>query len=230
MSATHRRTGTPGVKLRFTRSGAGEYARSVSVRWYGPSSCEHRIRTQPGLSHQPRDALPSAPHAQRSQLKVNPRSTVGFTAICVDTDYLLREHGVCPSPSRRQSISPTIEAALGDLQRPAHRAHPVVCLLCLDECVDHLRGWFSSLTKNHAAFFSISRSSLRTFTSLRRRRSSSFSSAVRPSRSPASISAWLTHLRSVSAETSRSRAIFATGYFSSQDWTSRMASSLNSGE
>src|SRR5688572_22626796 len=32
------------------------------------------------------------------------------------------------------------------------------------------------------------------------------------------------------AETFRSRAIFATGYFSSQEWTSRMASSLNSGE
>src|SRR5215212_383857 len=179
MSATHRRTGTPGVKLRFTRSGAGEYARSVSVRWYGPSSCEHRIRTQPGLSHQPRDALPSAPHAQRSQLKVNPRSTVGFTAICVDTDYLLREHGVCPSPSGRQSISPTIEAALGDLQRPAHRAHPVVCLLCLDECVDHLRARrSSSLAKNVAAFFRISRSSLRIFTSLRSLLSSWRSSVV----------------------------------------------------
>src|SRR5215212_552526 len=185
---------------------------------------------QPGFSHQPRYAFSGTPNAQRSQLEVDPRRTIGLSAICVDVGYLLREHGICPSPSGRQSISPTIEATLGDLQRPAHRAHPVVYLLRLDECVDHLRGWFSSLAKNHAAFFSISRSSLRTFTSLRRRRSSSFSSAVRPSRSPASISAWLTHLRSVSAETSRSRAIFATGYFSSQDWTSRMASSLNSGE
>ena len=34
----------------------------------------------------------------------------------------------------------------------------------------------------------------------------------------------------VSAETSRSRAIFATGYLSSEEWTSLTASSLNSGE
>src|SRR5829696_6894802 len=105
---------------------------------------------QPSLSHQPRHAFSGAPNAQRSQLEVDPRRTIGLTAICVDAGYLLREHGVCPSPSGRQSTSPTIEATLGDLQRPAHRAHPVVCLLRLDKCVDHLRGWFSSLTKNHA--------------------------------------------------------------------------------
>jgi DNA-binding NarL/FixJ family response regulator len=58
----------------------------------------------------------------------------------------------------------------------------VVCLLCLDEGVDHLRARRSSLAKNVAAFLKISRSSLRTFTSLRRRRSSSFSSVVSPSR------------------------------------------------
>src|SRR5215216_1724296 len=185
---------------------------------------------QRGLPHEPCHALSGAPHAQHPQLEVNPRRTVGLSAVSVNADDLLQKQGVCPCPSGRRSISPTIEAAPGDLQSPAHHAHPVVRFLCLDERVDHLPGWFSSLAKNHAAFFSISRSSLRTFTSLRRRRSSSFSSVVRPSRSPASTSAWLTHLRSVSAETSRSRAIFATGYFSLQDWTSRMASSLNSGE
>jgi hypothetical protein len=72
----------------------------------------------------------------------------------------------------------------------------------------HLRGWrFSSPAKNTAAFFRISRSSLNTFTSLRSFLNSSRSSVLSPSRSPASISAWLTHLRSVSAETSRSRAL-----------------------
>jgi len=43
---------------------------------------------------------------------------------------------------------------------------------------------------------------------------------------PMSMSAWLTHLRSVSAEPSRSRAILDTGY-STQNWTSNMVSSLN---
>ncbi len=37
-------------------------------------------------------------------------------------------------------------------------------------------------------------------------------------------------LRSISAETSRSRAIFATGYFSSEERSSRTDSSMNSVE
>ena len=186
----------------------------MSVGWYEPPSCDllHTRTVRPRAS-----ALPhvfGAPHAQRSQLEVDPRrSTVGLAAVPVDASYLLlRKPCVGLSPSgRRPTISPTIEAALlGDLQRPAHRAHLVVCLLRLDKGVDHLRARrSSSLAKNDAAFFKISRSSLRTFTSLRRRRSSSFSSVVSPWRSLASISAWLPHfLRSVSVETSRSRAIF----------------------
>src|SRR5215218_5094566 len=186
---------------------------------------------QPGLPHQPRHSFPGASNAQRPQLEVNPRRPIGLSAVCVNTNDLLRKQGICLSPSRRCSVPPAVEAALGDSQHPAHPTDPVVCLLRLDEGVDHLRARrFSSLAKNHAAFFSISRSSLSIFTSLRRRLSSSFSSVVSPSRSPASTSAWLTHLRSVSAETSRSRAIFATGYRSSLERTSRMASSLNSGE
>src|ERR687897_560102 len=178
MSATHRRSGASGVKLRCTRSGAG---RILSV-------CER---------------------------KVNPRCSISLSAISVNANDLLRKQGICLSPSRGRSVPPAIEATLGNLQYPAHHAHPVVRLLLQDEGVDHLRARrSSSLAKNVAAFFSISRSSLRTFTSLRRRRSSSFSSVVSPSRSPASICAWLTHLRRVSVETSRSRAIFATGYLS----------------
>src|SRR5215217_2412499 len=190
MSATHRRSGASGAKLRFTRSGAG------GVR----SVCERRVvqslpstptaPEQPGLSHQPRHSFPGASHAQRPQLKVDPRSTVGLSAVSVNTNNLLRKQGVCPRSSRGRSVSPTVEAALRDLQRPAHRAHLVVRLLCFDEGVDHLRvRRSSSLAKNVAAFFRISRSSLRTFTSL----------------------------RSVSVETSRSRAIFATGYLSSEE-------------
>src|SRR5215204_5250557 len=84
---------------------------------------------QPSLSHQPRHAFSGAPNAQRSQLEVDPRRTIGLTAICVDAGYLLREHGVCPSPSGRQSTSPTIEATLGDLQRPLFFTHTVASLL-----------------------------------------------------------------------------------------------------
>jgi hypothetical protein len=111
---------------------------------------------------------------------------------------LLQEHSVCSSPSRGLSASPTVEAALGNLQDPTHPADLVVRLLCLDERIDHLRARRSSfLAKNVAAFSKISCSSFRTFTSWRRRRNFSFSSVVSPLRSPASISAWLTHLRSV---------------------------------
>src|ERR687893_277419 len=206
---------------------------ALGVRAHSPTSLPRVTATaeQPGLPHQPRHSFPGASNTQRPQLEVNPRRPVGLSAVCVNTNDLLGRQGISFGPSRRCSPPLAVEAALGDSQHPAHPTDPVVRLVRLDEGVDHLRARrSSSLAKNVAAFFSISRSSLRTFTSLRRRRSSSFSSVVSPSRSPASISAWLTHLRSVSAETSRSRAIFATGYFSSEEWTSRMASSLNSGE
>src|SRR5215208_4286330 len=166
----------------------------------------------PGLPHQPRHSFPGASNTQRPQLEVNSRRPVGLSAVCVNTNDLLRKQGICLSPSRRCSAPPAVEAAPGDSQHPAHPTDPVVRLLRLDESVDHLRARrSSSLAKNIAAFFSISRSSLRTFTSLRRLRSSSFSSVVSPLCSPASVSAWLTHLRRVSVDTSRSRAIFATG-------------------
>src|SRR5215210_1817271 len=185
---------------------------------------------QPDLSHQPGHAFSGAPHAQRPKLEVDSRRPVGLSAVSVNARDLLREQSVGLSPSGRRSVSPAVETALGDLQGPAHRTHPVVCLLRLHKRVDHLPARrFSSPAKKAAAFFRISRSSRRTFTSRRRRRSSSFSSVVSPSLSPASISAWFTHLRSVSVATPRSRAIFEMGYFSSEDLASRTASSLNSG-
>src|SRR5215207_9442578 len=124
MSATQRRSGDPGAKLRFTRSGAG------GVR----SVCERTVV---------RAFLLRPPHPN------SPASRISLATRFLE--HLTR--GVCPSPSRWRSVSPTVEAALGDLQRPAHGAHPVVRLLRLDERVGHLRARrSSSLAKNVAAF------------------------------------------------------------------------------
>src|SRR5215203_5317441 len=79
--------------------------------------------------------------------------TLLLTAILVDAGYLLRKDGIGPIPFRRRPIAPAVETTLGNLQGPAHRAHPMVGLLRLDERVDHPRARrFSSLAKKAAAF------------------------------------------------------------------------------
>ena len=86
----------------------------------------------------------------------------------------------------------------------------------------------SSLAKKAAAFLRISFSWRRILTSLRSLRNSSRSSVVSPSRSPSSISNYLTQLLKELSETPSSMAICATLLFG-EERTRRTASRLNSG-
>jgi hypothetical protein len=116
----------------------------------------------------------------------------------------------CRSP-RWRALLPGPEAARGDTEQAAHRAHVVVGPLSLDEPVRAQRVRSVSLAKNAAAFTRIVRSSSSTFTRRRSVRSSSRSSVVRPSARPASISACLDQRRSDSRATPRSRATSSIG-------------------
>ena len=87
------------------------------LSFYGPSAPE-----QAGLSHQAGNALSGAAHAQRPQLKVDPRRTVGLAAIPVDADDLLRKQGISLSPCRGRSASPAIKAALLETFKTLHIA------------------------------------------------------------------------------------------------------------
>ena len=92
------------------------------------------------FSHQPRHPFPSAPDAGRAQLGVDPRSPVGLPAVPVYAPNPLRERRVGPIPRRRWPVPPPVVAALGNLEHPAHGAHPVVGLLRIHQGVDHRRG------------------------------------------------------------------------------------------
>ena len=166
------------------------YARFMSGGWYRLSFCGHRTRIDQlpasaslhafchtslqvssarSVSSEHRRSLCCFCGCERSSLREQHRTSLVQRALCLSS---------CRNRSSRSSGFYT------------HYAYPMVCLLCLDEGVDHLRARrSSSLAKNVAAFFKISRSSLRTFTSLRSLLSSWRSSVVSPSRSPASICA-----------------------------------------
>src|SRR5690606_12195313 len=96
-------------------------------------------------------------------------------------------------------------------QQTTHDGDGVTGLLTLHKPKHSYRVRSVSLAKKAAAFFRISRSSRRIFTSRRSRCSSSRSCVVKPSRSPASISACRTHLRSDSKAIPRSWAITFMG-------------------
>src|ERR1700735_3958330 len=109
---------------------------------------------------------------------------------------------------RRASGAPCVVAALGNTQHATQRRNAVLGLLRPDERESHR----FSLAKKAAAFFNISRSSLRTRFSLRSRESSSRSSLVSAPAGPrpASISACFTQAASADGVRSRSRATSAT--------------------
>src|SRR5215213_5260570 len=112
MSATQRRSGAWGVKLRFTRSGTGGIALGARAECGASLPSTSSAPEQACLSHQTSYALPGTSYTERPQLEVYPRSTVGFMAISVDTGYLLRKQGIGLISSRRHSISPAIETTL----------------------------------------------------------------------------------------------------------------------
>src|SRR5918994_491028 len=147
----------------------------------------------------------------------------------MDLADLLDEKSVLPSPLRRRPAAPGVVAALGHSEHAAQHCYRVAGPLRVDEVKAAHRSPISSLAKKAAAFRKISFSWRRVFTSRLSLRSSSFSSVVSPSRSPLSISSWLTQLRRVPSETPISRAILGIGCSSSEALTSRIASRRNSG-
>src|SRR5690606_29040911 len=106
------------------------------------------------------------------------------------------EHLVLLVAPRGYSLPPRIVTTGGDTQQTTHDGDGVTGLLTLHKPKHSYRVRSVSLAKKAAAFFRISRSARRIFTSRRSRCSSSRSCVVKPSRSPASISACRTHLRS----------------------------------
>src|SRR5919206_228378 len=87
-----------------------EYEIRLEVVCHRPAYDLPRVRVEDEREVEP--ALP------RSQFEVDSRGTVGLAAVPVNPSYLLRKPCIGLSPSGRRPISPTVEAALGDLQRP----------------------------------------------------------------------------------------------------------------
>jgi len=123
--------------------------------------------------------------------------------------------------------TPGIETAGGDPQHAAQVRNRVVGFLTLHKQKQLYRVLLVSWAKKAAAFFNISRSSRSIRISRCRRRNSSRSEVVSPSRCPSSISCCRIQLRSDCPLTSKSRATSAIFRFPS--FTKRTASSLNSG-
>src|SRR3954468_1496368 len=118
MSATHRRSGASGVKLRFTRrSGAGGVRSACARKVVRAFLLRPPHPNKPGFPHQTSYALSSASYSKHPQLEVDPRSTIGLSAISVNANDLLHkqrasalaraEGALCPSSHRNHSLKPS---------------------------------------------------------------------------------------------------------------------------
>src|SRR5215213_4502986 len=100
MSATHRRSGASGVKLRFTRSGAGG-VRSVRERgWCEPSFYAHRTQTARLLAS---DELRAFWRTSRPEFSVRSGSSEHRRSLCYLCGYELSppKAGRPPEPERK---------------------------------------------------------------------------------------------------------------------------------
>src|SRR5215210_898884 len=161
------------------------------------------------LAHQPLDPLPTDGDAVGAQVAVDPGRAVGAAARDMQLAHPLQQRLVSDGARRSWTDQPGVKAGAADAEHATERLDRMVCPLRSDEPKDAHRLPLS-LAKKAAAFFKISRSSSSTFTWRRSRRSSSRSSLLSPSRSPASISACLHQIRSDSYETPSSPAISRT--------------------
>jgi hypothetical protein len=120
-----------------------------------------------------------------AELPVNPRRSIGALGLGVDNLDLSDQLGVGDGSGGEDTGSALVVGGAGDLEQATGPLDAVTCnLLRLDERVELHR---VSLAKKTVARFKISTSSLRERFSRRRRVSSSFSSVIRPGRSPWSI-------------------------------------------
>jgi hypothetical protein len=176
------------------------------------------------LAHQPLHALATDRDVVGSQVAVDARRAVSATACDVQLPDPLEQSSITERSRRRWPRRPGVEAGTADAEDAAERLDWMVGPLRSDEPKDAHRLPLSR-AKKAAAFFKISRSSSSTLTCLRNRRSPSRSSLVKPSRTPASISARLHHSRNDSDDTPSSTAISLIGR--PLEWTSATASRRN---
>jgi hypothetical protein len=149
-------------KIRGRRRRRRRRSAFASARWREPSFYDaHRTREQPRLPHQ-RSSRRFLAHLTPSILSSRSGSSehLRSLSVCVNANDLLGKQGVVvvPSPSRRRSLCPSSHRSRSSWRPsrdPTHHVHPVVCLPCLDEGVDHLRAArrSSSLAKNVAPLF-----------------------------------------------------------------------------
>jgi hypothetical protein len=179
-----------------------------------------------GRSHQSRDSLSGAADPLRSKLGMHARSTVSSPATSMDVPDLFGGSSIGLCPRRWWPVLPSVVPRAGNAQDPTHQRNRKARPLRLDEpvCTHRVP---SALAKKAAAFFKKSRSCFRTLTSRRSLLSSSRSSVVSPSRSPWSISAYLTQRLSDSSAMPSSLATCGKDF--SEERKSRSACSRNSG-
>jgi len=156
----------------------------------------------------------------------------GASAILVASGAAVERYGLTPrarvvvgtSSGRRPLCLPRVERALGYVQHTTQQGDRVVRLLLRDEPVPAHR--VGPLVKKAMAFARTSRSSRTTRNSRRTWDNSSRSAVVRPSRRPASISAWASQRCTLLSDRPMSRQ---TSAIDLPDWrTSATVSALNS--
>jgi len=116
-------------------------------------------------AHQPRHALEAAARARCGELGPDARHPVRPSTGAMDRRHLRGHALIGERPRRWPPRAPSVVAAGGDAQGATQRADGMIGLLSLHELVGRHRIESVSLAKKAAAFFRISRSSLRMRTS-----------------------------------------------------------------
>jgi hypothetical protein len=200
-SAADSRSGPAGLKLRWTRSGAGAMSgrpRRQRRRACTPTSC---------WTHQASHPLAATAPPEASQLGMHPGCAVGAPRPVVDLADHPGELRVANRPRRGRPAEPGVEPRSRDSQDPAEPLDAVDVSVLGDEpeAADRIVSW----AKYAAALRRISRSVRSSATSRRSRRSSSNSEPVTASGSAwrASSARWsATQLRNVVSFTPSRRA------------------------
>src|SRR5829696_1461657 len=108
---------------------AGEMASTVAPRCHADRGLAlappHHSR-QPGLAHQPGDALAARTHAAVAQLGVHARPAVGGLALAVNHADLLEQFVVAALARRCRPVLPGVVAGSADAEHAAHRRRDAV--------------------------------------------------------------------------------------------------------
>src|SRR5665647_1845701 len=189
----------------LVRAAGGEVAVDQVGPGVRPGPRDRRARAlrsgdppQTGQPHQPVDRAAGDPVALAVQLGVDLADPVDLVVGRMDVLDHRCGRRVGHRPRRGRSGPVGVVAARGDLQVPADRLDPERLLVLVDELDDHLDGRSSSAAKKADALRKIALDRRSSLTSRSSSANRAASDAVVPARSPASISAWLTHPRNVS--------------------------------